>query len=32
MKITSVVLGETQNKNLVEFAENNLIIYFYDYL
>ncbi len=23
MKITSVVLGEMQNKNLVEFAENN---------
>ncbi len=28
MKITTVVLGEMQNKNLVEFAENNFILFF----
>ncbi len=32
MEITSVVLGEMQNKNLVEFTENNLILYFYEFL
>ncbi len=32
MKITTVVLGEMQNKNLVEYAENYLILYFYELL
>ncbi len=32
MKIITVVLGEMQKKNLVEFVENNLILFFYEFL
>ncbi len=31
MKITTTVLGEMQNKNMVEFAENSLIWSFYEF-
>ncbi len=31
MKISSVELGEIQNKNLVEFAENYLILSLYEF-
>ncbi len=31
MKIITVVLGEILNNNQVEFAENNLIIHFYEF-
>ncbi len=32
MKITTTVLGEMQNKNMAEFAENSLIWSFYEFL
>ncbi len=32
MKIPTVVLGKIKNKNLVEFAENNSILYLHEVL
>ncbi len=32
MEIITVVPGEMLKKNLVEFAENNLILLFYEFL
>ncbi len=32
MEIITVVLGEMLNNNLVELSENNLIVFFYEFL